>query len=65
MPVSDDDLDGHVLGIDFDGDDGATRQFVQASRNAFDCRQKVHSMNDPACELTVTQACLGACKIVH
>ena len=65
VQVCDNDLEGHVLGIDFDDVDGASIQFKEASQNAYNARKLVKLIDDVGCELAVTQSCLGACKVTH
>ena len=62
---NDNDLEGHVLGIDFDDVDGVSIQFEKASQHAYNARKLVKLIDDVGCELALTQSCLGACKITH
>ena len=59
------DLEGHVLGIDFDNADGASVLFVESVRRAVDARKQTKNMDDIPCELAAMQGCLGVCKTTH
>ena len=59
------DLEGHVLGINFDDADGISNQFREASSLACAARKQVKIIDDIPCELAVMQACLGVCKVNH
>ena len=52
---ADNDLEGHVLGIDFDDAQAASKQFVQASEVAAKARAKLSEMNDVPCEMVTLQ----------
>ena len=51
------DLEGHVLGINFDDADGISNQFREASSLACAARKQVKIIDDIPCELAVMQAC--------
>ena len=61
----DNDLEGHVLGINFDDDDATTKQFIAASDVAQFARDKLSLIGECPSELAVMQPCLNTCKIVH
>ena len=65
VPVPDNDLEGHVLGINFDDGKIVSLQFRQACEQTRDARDQLKSMGDVPCELSTLQACFGSCKINH
>ena len=65
VPSPDNDLEGHVLGIDFDGVDGVSKQCSEASAKACAARTEIKCINDVQCELSVMQVCLSVCKVTH
>ena len=65
VQCSDNDLEGHVLGINFDDSNGMTHQFREASAKAHESRFCAKWIDDVGCELAVTQSCLSVCKVVH
>ena len=65
VPSPENDLEGHVLGINFDDANGTSKQFLEASKNAFAARGAVKCMNDVQSELAIMQACLSVCKVTH
>ena len=65
VQCSDNDLEGHVLGINFDDQNGMTNQFKHASTQAHQSRSCARWIDDVECELAVTQSCLSVCKVVH
>ena len=65
LPAPENDVEGHVLGIDFDNVDGVSKQFLAASERACAARLEIKCINDVQCELSVMQACLSVCKVTH
>ena len=53
VQVCDSDLQGHVLGIDFDDVDSVSIQFEKASQNVDNSRKLVTLIDDVGCELVV------------
>ena len=58
-PIPDNDLEGHVLGINFDDSEGFDKQFLQAVVDVTEAREKVNSIDHVPCELAVVQSCLS------
>ena len=65
VETSDNSLEGHVLGINFDDQHGFTDQFKSAVEDAKKARNSVPVIDHAPSEVAVIQSCLGACKITH